>query len=343
MCSEEGCTNRYTHANRTCPDHPFAKPKRSAELVLQPVIAASEDQDAVACWLEKYRREREEKTPGKVMEERLEMSLEMQHMEGEEQGRLRLKSKRGLASELEQAFGQENIPSPPRPQINRSDLLRSKLTGALQKTAEKMERSTYRVLHLQSHDQPGSTPGFRNILDTSFPQVSPTKCLRRSLEEASPLRGIRRTLGEITPSKNCQSDQTELELPFTFDLAGHCVTGERLLPLPCTPRAREQTSPSQLQGSPALKLKKRFQERFQEEKLMERGTEELARPIAWTEEEEGVSPLQDSVLTTPVRRRDLTNSPTFLVAGALLELHESPVRSHNQEVPLNLTKKSSQD
>ena len=70
MCSEEGCNNRYTHANRTCPDHPYAKPKRTAELVLQPVIVASEDQTKVAAWLEKYRREREEKTPGKLTEER---------------------------------------------------------------------------------------------------------------------------------------------------------------------------------------------------------------------------------------------------------------------------------
>ena len=89
-----------------------------------------------------------------------------------------------------------------------------------------------------------------------------------------------------------------------------------------------------------LKLKKRFQERFQEEK--ERG-EELARPIAWTEEEETGAlqeHLQDSLLTTPVRRREATSSPTFLVAGALLELHDSPVRkleanSHQRNLELN--------
>merc|ERR550532_2058657 len=225
----------------------------------------------------------------------------------EDQGRPKLKSQRGLASELEQAFGQENmmnfgqenIPSPPRPQIQRSDLLRNKLTGALQRTAEKM-----RVVHLQagqSHDQPGFTPGFKNILEIPYTHASPVKSMRRCLEEASPLRGVRRALGEITPSKNCQ-DQTDLELPFTFDLVGQGLGVERLPAMPSTPRAREETSPSQL-GSPMLKLKKRFQERFQEEK--ERG-EELARPIAWTEEEETGAlqeHLQDSLLTTPVRRR----------------------------------------
>ena len=345
VCSADGCDNRYTHANRTCPDHPYAKPKRSAELLLQPVIAASEDQGRVAVWLEKYRREREEKTPGKGLDDHLE-TLQMPERELEEQGKPKLKTKRGLAEELEQAYGQENIPSPPRPQIHRSDLLRSKLTGALQRTAEKMERSSFRVLHLggQQLDQPGSTPGFRNILELPYTQVSPAKARRHSLEEASPLRGIRRTLGEITPSKNCQTDQAELELPFSFDLAAHCVAGERLAALPSTPRAREPASPGNLQGSPALKLKKRFQERFQEEKAMERGTEDLAQPIAWAEEEEGLGPFHESVLTTPVRRRELTSSPTYLVAGALLELHESPVRAvRNQEVPLNLTTKSPQD
>jgi len=361
VCSEEGCNNRYTHANRTCPDHPYAKPKRTAELVLQPVIVASEDQTKVAAWLEKYRREREEKTPGKL-EERTELTPKR---EEEDQGRPKLKSKRGLAGELEQAFGQENmmnfgqenIPSPPRPQIQRSDLLRNKLTGALQRTAEKM-----RVVHLQagqSHDQPGFTPGFQNILEIPYTHASPVKSMRRCLEEASPLRGVRRTLGEITPSKNCQ-DQTDLELPFTFDLVGQGLGVERLPAMPSTPRAREETSPSQL-GSPMLKLKKRFQERFQEEK--ERG-EELARPIAWTEEEETGAlqeHLQDSLLTTPVRRREATSSPTFLVAGALLELHDSPVRkldpnSHqrnqqegfklepnHQDVPLNLTTRPDQE
>jgi len=335
VCSEEGCNNRYTHANRTCPEHPYAKPKRTAELVLQPVIVASEDQNHVAAWLEKYRREREEKTPGKGIEERFEMHLQTPKREEEEQGKPKMKSKR----ELEQAFGQENIPSPPRQTINRSDLLRSKLSGALQRTAEKMDRSTFRVLHLagdQPADQPGHTPAFRNILEGNpnhnHPplHISPVKSLRRSFEEASPLRGVRRTLGEITPSKNCQTDQAELELPFTFDLAAGGV--ERL---PTTPRAIREEAAGQL-GSPAIKLKKRLQERYQEDRLMER-SEDLAQPIAWTEEEDGVGPLQEALLTTPVRRREHTSSPTFLVAGALLELRDSPVRNHNQEVPLNLT------
>ena len=196
--------------------------------------------------------------------------------------------------------------------------------------------------------------GFKNILEIPYTHASPVKSTRRCLEEASPLRGVRRTLGEITPSKNCQ-DQTDLDLPFSFDLVGQGLGVERLPTMPSTPRPREETSPSQL-GSPMLKLKKRFQERYQG------GKEDLTRPIPWTEEEETAG-LKDNLLTTPVRRREATSSPTFLVAGALLELHDSPVRKldaeehhrdvkintgfksepNHQDVPLNLTTRPGQE
>ena len=59
------CGNRYTHANRTCPAHPYHKPQRSNDLVLQPNIGAGENADDVQKWLECYRRERMDKTPAK--------------------------------------------------------------------------------------------------------------------------------------------------------------------------------------------------------------------------------------------------------------------------------------
>ena len=59
------CGNRYTHANRTCPVHPYHKPTRSTELVLQPNISAGENTEEVQKWLEAYRRERMDKTPAK--------------------------------------------------------------------------------------------------------------------------------------------------------------------------------------------------------------------------------------------------------------------------------------
>ena len=59
------CGNRYTHANRTCPVHPYHKPTRSTELVLQPNLSAGENTEEVQKWLEAYRRERMDKTPAK--------------------------------------------------------------------------------------------------------------------------------------------------------------------------------------------------------------------------------------------------------------------------------------
>ena len=71
MLPTNRCQNRYTHANRTCPVHPYSKPIRSADVVLHPAAAlAGETNPAVISWLHNYRREREEKgattsTPGK--------------------------------------------------------------------------------------------------------------------------------------------------------------------------------------------------------------------------------------------------------------------------------------
>ena len=60
VCPEKGCNNWYTPANKMCPVHLYGKPKRSAELALQPVIVATnEDETKVAGLLEKYQRERE--------------------------------------------------------------------------------------------------------------------------------------------------------------------------------------------------------------------------------------------------------------------------------------------
>jgi hypothetical protein len=197
----------------------------------------------------------------------------------------------------------------------------------------------------------------------------------------SPMKSIRRTLGDITPTKNCRADTADLELPFNFGILQTSPPeqaggggGGRYLMLPPTPSSSEK-SPSfppsavgGLFGSPALKLKKRFQERFQEERLIsEAGSDYFADPIAWNEEEEEeddeVSELSrrnnrvklvsryesgDSVLSSPPSSRSgagREGSPTLLVATALVELYESPSRQqsgNSQEIPLNLTKRSQQ-
>ena len=347
-CAVEGCSNRYTHANRFCPDHPGVKPRRTSEISLQPIISASEDQEAVYAWLEKYRRDREEKTPGKLAAESAEDEPATPKRNTEEGQEPRLKSKRGLASEMEEAFGQENIPSPPRANVNRGDILRSTLSAqqtlnqALLRAAEKSSVNPSRVVNLSSLKRESNTE-FRSILDlVKEPNASPAKSLRKSVEESSPMRGIRRTLGEITPSKNCKVDNTanlDLELPFNFDLTNG-ISADR--PLPSTPLPAEKSlHNSSVIGSPAIKLKKRFQERFQEERQQEKGGDSLAQPISWQEEDAETTSKTIDLLATPLRR-ERNISPTFLEATALVELHESPTRvsSESQELPLNLTKKS---
>lgn len=62
VCSENGCGNRFTHANRHCSKHPFSRLKREepkdglekAQLV---------DNKAVAEWLAKYWKTREQRAP----------------------------------------------------------------------------------------------------------------------------------------------------------------------------------------------------------------------------------------------------------------------------------------
>merc|ERR1712218_390515 len=98
---------------------------------------------------------------------------------------LKLKSKRGLASEMEEAFGQENIPSPPRMNINRSDILRSTLSAqqsfnqALQRAAEKSsEKNTNRVINLNSFKRESGNE-FRSIMELVKDKepISPAKSM----------------------------------------------------------------------------------------------------------------------------------------------------------------------
>lgn len=65
LCTEPGCEMRFTHANRHCPDHPYATLTRSDDFVLKPVSGNTELPHDVTRWLERYKlaREREDRTP----------------------------------------------------------------------------------------------------------------------------------------------------------------------------------------------------------------------------------------------------------------------------------------
>nr|XP_025840029.1 zinc finger protein 367 [Vulpes vulpes] len=62
VCSENGCLSRFTHANRHCPKHPYARLKRE-----EPTDALSKhqavDNQAAAEWLAKYWETREQRAP----------------------------------------------------------------------------------------------------------------------------------------------------------------------------------------------------------------------------------------------------------------------------------------
>uniref|UniRef100_A0A182MY99 C2H2-type domain-containing protein n=1 Tax=Anopheles dirus TaxID=7168 RepID=A0A182MY99_9DIPT len=60
ICSVAQCQMRFTHANRHCPDHPYDTLKRCDDFVIQ---TAPEQNGEVLKWLEKYRAEREDRTP----------------------------------------------------------------------------------------------------------------------------------------------------------------------------------------------------------------------------------------------------------------------------------------
>ncbi|XP_009884154.1 PREDICTED: zinc finger protein 367 [Charadrius vociferus] len=62
VCSEDGCLSRFTHANRHCPKHPYARLKRE-ELTDMLSTKQTADNKAVAEWLAKYWETREQRAP----------------------------------------------------------------------------------------------------------------------------------------------------------------------------------------------------------------------------------------------------------------------------------------
>lgn len=96
--------------------HPYSKPTRSTELILQPNIGSGENTEEVQKWLENYRRERMDKTPAKNPLENTPVSPVSSPQNAFDLGvrtsadilaheLCKRSIKRGLASELEQ----ENI------------------------------------------------------------------------------------------------------------------------------------------------------------------------------------------------------------------------------------------
>lgn len=67
-CSGPGCTKRFAHANRHCSAHPYATLTRCDDYILRPKIANADLATDVMLWFERYCKDKEERTPCKVIE-----------------------------------------------------------------------------------------------------------------------------------------------------------------------------------------------------------------------------------------------------------------------------------
>ncbi|KAM6232411.1 zinc finger protein 367-like [Porphyrio hochstetteri] len=81
ICSENGCLSRFTHANRHCPKHPYARLKRE-ELMVRVSKNQTADNKAAAEWLAKYWETREQRAPSLKSKTNQKMDQEQQDPRG---------------------------------------------------------------------------------------------------------------------------------------------------------------------------------------------------------------------------------------------------------------------
>lgn len=101
ICTIEGCQSRFTHANRHCPIHPKAGLVRrdSDDIPLKKTLLSeiqnkepNEHTKDVLLWLNKYERERQNKSPGSSKLSRKESKREMERVH--ERNQLSISEKR---------------------------------------------------------------------------------------------------------------------------------------------------------------------------------------------------------------------------------------------------------
>jgi hypothetical protein len=318
------CANRYTHANRTCPLHPYHKPQRSAELVLQPTLSAGEDPAQVSVWLENYRRERVDKTPAKIESTvatpiyedrqcsspqtpnhvttmpRLNILMMSPFNSDSAQNTKRFKTKRGLASELEQ----ENVSSP--------------------------FSTPLKIPHLFP-----TSPFNRNNINIQSPIPAP-------LLPRSPIKNCallpndlstqrRSALGDITPFGNDSSPSKVVLSPSRRLLARRTPPSSPIKTLNLKKRwlkevVQEQNRQTQTEQTPVQQQQEQPQQQQPLNTDEEPDSENLALPIRWNE--------NDSDATTYAALR-LRRSPlAWSAVSALVEMAE---QNHMNNQPLNLS------
>ncbi|ELR50305.1 Zinc finger protein 367 [Bos mutus] len=108
VCSENGCLSRFTHANRHCPKHPYARLKRE-----EPTDALSKpqavDNQAAAEWLAKYWETREQRTPtlkGKLVQKAdQEQQDPLEYLQSDEEDDEKSGAQRRLQEQRERLHG----------------------------------------------------------------------------------------------------------------------------------------------------------------------------------------------------------------------------------------------
>ena len=119
ICAVEGCESRFTHANRHCPTHPKAGLiRKDSDVIPLKRTLLSEIQNKepnehtkdVLMWLDKYERERQNKSPGalkakKESKRELDRDRERNQLSISERRKARMEARRRIAEQKERWFG----------------------------------------------------------------------------------------------------------------------------------------------------------------------------------------------------------------------------------------------
>lgn len=111
VCAAANCNMRFTHANRHCPDHPYEQLKRCDDFVIHTIPEQNYD---VIKWMEKYRMEREDRTPTRKTPKRTKLN---DYTDGNNENAGQpvtpnnpYKSRKGLMIELDMNAGFDSSP-----------------------------------------------------------------------------------------------------------------------------------------------------------------------------------------------------------------------------------------
>ena len=190
---------RFTHANRHCPDHPYATLTRSDDFVLKPVSGNTELPHDVTRWLERYKmaREREDRTPTSKSDRK------KKQWKSSGDTHKRIKSRKGLV--MDAVVEQENLD---RIQQSQSRLYCSESQDSQDESQDEDPTEACAILQTSEDEEATGmklpvTP-LRRPLDRLQPKKRWLReaCLEQQL--AKPLRW------DVNPTNNCHRISEEL-------------------------------------------------------------------------------------------------------------------------------------